>query len=141
MAYLDEVAAIIDANTTAAGTGSDFPIFRSHLPDSTVLGDRAVALIHTEGFGDMARVEVGGPGLQVVTRGRSILQTSTAYEEAYAVAEAVRSSLHEYTGTSASSSGNHYVGIWSENGPFFAGFDETMRPLFSNNFRVQRSRT
>lgn len=141
MAYLDEISAIIEANTTAAGSSSNFPIWRGHLPDSTALGSRAVGLLHTEGLGDEARVERSYPGLQVVTRGRSILDTSTAYEEAFAVAEAVRDALHEYTGNSASSSGHNYIGIWSQNGPFFFGFDEDMRPMFSNNFAVQRSRT
>jgi hypothetical protein len=140
MAYLDEVATAIEAGTTEAGTGSSYPIFRGHLPDSTVLGDRAVALIMSAGFNDEARVEIDNPGLQVITRGAPINSVSTGYEEAEAVAWLVKNALHEYTGT-PESTGLYYVGIWNESGPFFIGFDENYRPMFSNNLRVLRSRT
>jgi hypothetical protein len=140
MAYLDEIAAIIEAGTTDAGTGSSFPIIRGHLPDSTVLGDRMVALVMTPGLADQARVEIESPGLQVLVRGASIQEVSTGYEEADNVAWSVKNALHEYVGT-PSSSGKLYVGVWNESGPFFLGFDESFRPRFSNNLRIQRSRT
>lgn len=140
MAYLDEVAAIIEAGTTQAGTGSSYPIFRGHMPDSTVLGDRAVAVLLTAGAGDEARVEIDNPGLQVLVRGAPLMQVSTTYEEAEEIAWLVKNALHEYAGT-PSSSGRYYVGIWSESGPFFVGFDDGMRPMFSSNMRVLRSRT
>lgn len=140
MAFLDEIAAAIEAGTTEAGTGSSFPIFRGMMPDSTVLGDRAVALILTGGYPDDARVTLDRPGLQVLVRGAQANQVSTAYQEAEIVAWSVKNALHEYHGT-PSSSGLYYVGIWNESGPFFLGVDEVQRPVFSNNLRIQRSRT
>jgi len=140
MGYLDEVAAVIELGTSEAGTGSEFPIFRGHMPDSTVLGDKAVALVMTGGAADDARVEIDRPGLQVMVRGASIQQASTAYEEAEGVMLLVKNALHEFTGQ-PSSSAFHYVGIWQRSGPTFLGFDQSWRPRFSTNFRVQRSRT
>jgi hypothetical protein len=140
--YLEEIEAIIVAGTTHAGAGSDFPIFLGHLPDSTVASvtDRAVGVIPTVGGPSMARVEIDEPGLQVVVRGASVYETSTAFEEAWGVAVEVRDSLHEFTGE-PSSDGKLVVGIWNQSGPFLVGFDHSMRPVFSNNFRVMRSRT
>lgn len=139
-AYLEEIEAIIVAGTTEAGSGSSFPIFLSHVPDSTVssVTDRLVAVLHSIGGPDLGRVEVEEPGLQVIVRGASITEVSSGYEEAYGVAHAVKNALHEFTGAST---GKHYVGIWSESGPYFIGHDTNMRPLFSNNLRVLRSRT
>lgn len=140
MAYLPEIASIIAAGTTQVGSTSSWPLYTGHLPDSTALPDQAVALLHTEGFGDMARVDISDLGLQVLVRGQPINTVSTGYEEAFAIAEAVRDALHDFSGPS-SSGGRHYPGIWGISGPFFAGFDENMRPLFSANYRVWRSRT
>ncbi len=144
--YLQEVNTIIEAGTTEAGsTDADWPIYRGFLPDSTVIGDRAVALLHTAGESniggtDGARAEIEGPGLQVVVRGLPLNQFSTSYVEAEEIAVAVENALHGFTGNS-STGGRHYVGIWNESGPFFLGLDESKRPLFSTNFRVLRSRT
>ncbi len=85
--FLQEIESIIEAGTTeAAGDSTTWPIYRSHLPDSTGIGDRAVALIHTEGGPDIGgtgtdRAEVEEPGVQVVTRGLPQNQFSTTYEE------------------------------------------------------------
>lgn len=140
MAFLDEIDAILAANTTEVGSGSSYPVFLGHLPDSTQLGDRAVALINTPGGPSDGRVAIERPGLQVVVRGPSINSVSTGYEEAEATAVSVRDALHEYTG-SADSLSRHYVGILTASGPFFGGFDEDWRPHFPMNFDVMRSRT
>ena len=140
--YLEEIESIIVAGTTEAGSGSLFPIFLSHVPDSTVASvtDRLVAVIHGVGGGDLGRVEVENPGLQVVVRGASITEVSSGYEEAAHAALSVKNALHGFTGASSVGS-KHYVGVWNESGPYFAGHDDSMRPFFSNNFRVLRSRT
>lgn len=140
MAYLDEIVTIIEAGTTEAGSGSIWPIFTGHLPDSTVIGNRAVALLASPGEGDEERVDIENPGLQVIVRGRSQLQDSSCYQDAAAVAQAVKNALAGFTGES-SSGGTHYPGIWNESGPFFIGFDSERRPKFSTNLRVVRSRT
>lgn len=140
--YLEEVESIIVAGTTYAGSGSSFPIFLGHLPDSTVssVTDRAVGLIESIGGPDMGRVEIEERAVQIVVRGASIYEVSTSYEEAADVAHRLKNALHEFTGNSSSGS-KRYVGVWNESGPFFTGFDNSMRPYFSNNFRVLRSRT
>lgn len=141
-AYLEEIETIIVAGTTEAGSGSSFPIFLSHLPDSTVasITDRLVAVLQSVGGADQGRTEVENPGLQILVRGARITEVSTGYEEAWGVAHAVKNALHGFTGAT-SSGGKHYVGIWNESGPFFIGHDDKMRPVFSNNLRVLRSRT
>lgn len=138
--FLEEIDTILAAQTTEAGDGTAYPTYLGHLPDSTVVDDRAVALLLTEGIGDEARVEIENPGLQVIVRGTTLRTESSAYREASATAFAIKNALHEYSGDS-SSGGHRYPGIWNESGPFFLGFDESKRPMFSTNFRVMRSRT
>lgn len=140
MAFLDEIAAAVELGSTEAGSGTSFPIFKGTMPDSTVLGDRAVALVLSGGYADDARVTLDRPGLQVLVRGAPVNQVSTSYQEADSVAWSVKNALHSYYGT-PESTGLYYVGIWNESGPFFIGYDEVQRPVFSNNLRIMRSRT
>ena len=147
MSFLQEIATIIEAGTTMAGsTHATWPLFGGHLPDSTVMNsDRAVALLHGAGLGDLGSDSSGSiwmerPNVQVLVRGRPFNQYALAYPEADTVAQAVKNALHGFTGFSSSGSHN-YVGIWAESGPFFIGFDAAKRPMFSANFRVQRSKS
>lgn len=143
---LAEINTIIQAGTTQAGsTHATWPTYGGHLPDSTNIGDRAVALLHGPGQSDLGSDSSGSiwmerPGLQVLVRGLPFNQFSSGYAEAEDLARTVKRALHGFTGLS-SAAGHNYVGIWSENGPFFIGFDESKRPLFSANFRIQRSKT
>ena len=140
--YLEEIEAIIAAGTTEAGAGTSFPIFLGHMPDSTTAGvpDRAVAVLTSFGGPDMERVDIEDPGLQILVRGAAITEVSTGYEEAANVAVEIKNALSGYVGKPVAA-GKNYVGIWNQNGPFFIGHDESMRPVFSNNLRVLRSRT
>ena len=145
--FLQEISTIVETGTTEAGsTHATWPMYRGHLPDSTVVGDRAVALLHAPGLPDVGGAVSGGradierPGLQVVVRGLSLSQYSSAYVEAETVARSVKNALHGFTGLS-SAGGTRYVGIWNEGGPGFIGFDGSMRPMFSTNLRVERSKS
>lgn len=145
MSYLEEIASIIEAGTTAAGsTHATWPLYGGFLPDSTVIGDRAVALLLAPGLPDdggtgSPRSDVERPGLQVLVRGQPLNQVRTSYPDAESVAFAVKNALHGFSGAS-SAGARHYVGIWAE-APAFIGFDESKRPLFSTNLRVERSRS
>lgn len=140
--YLEEVEAIITAGATSAGGSSSFPIFLGHIPDSTTSGvtDRLVGVLLAPGSGDYGRVEVEEPGLQVLVRGAPITEVSTSYEETSAVAFDVKNALHGYAGKPVAA-GKNFIGVWNQSGPLFLGHDPLMRPLFSINFRVLRSRT
>lgn len=144
--FLQEIATIVQTGTSVAGTThATWPMYRGHLPDSTLIGDRAVALLHAPGMGDMGgadadRCDIERPGLQVLVRGLSLSQYSSAYVEAEEVGRAVKNALHGFTGLS-SAGGSRYVGIWNEGGPGFIGFDMSMRPMFSANLRVERSKS
>ena len=123
-----------------AGAHTGWPIYRSHMPDSTAIGDKAVALVNTAGEPEWERVGIEPRGLQVVVRGAAINQTATGYEDAMDEAVLVRDELHGFVGEDPTGT-THYLGIWCENGPFFGGFDQSLRPAFPMNFRVLRSRT
>ena len=79
--FLQEISTIVETGTTEAGsTHATWPMYRGHLPDSTVVGDRAVALLHAPGLPDVGgavsdgRADIERPGLQVVVRGLSLSQ-------------------------------------------------------------------
>ena len=140
MAFLEEIKVQLSTNSVASSSGEGgWYIALGQLPDSTAVPDRIVALLQTGGGAPDAATEVDRPGLQVLTRGLSLMNNSTAYEEAEAKAQEVKRTLHAMT--PGSLDGRHYVGIWAEQDPFFAGYDESDRPRFSQNFRVMRSRT
>lgn len=120
----------------------EFPVwalFKSHLPDSTVLPDRAVAIIETMGEGVMGRVGIELPGLQVVVRGAPQNVVTDAFSSAATKAMEIHDALHGYAGSSDTTT--HYAGIWCRSGPAFSGFDESWRPYFTADFRVMRSST
>lgn len=96
--FLEEIDAILAANSSKAGAGTSYPTYLGHLPDSTVIGDRAVGLLLAEGFPDGERTGVENPGLQVLVRGTSLRTESSAYAEASATAKAVKDALAGYSG-------------------------------------------
>ena len=140
MALLDELNGILSTAGVASSSGeSGWYLALGLLPDSTVWPDKTVALIQTQGYAPEASVEIDKPSFQVLTRGESVMQTSTAYQVAEAKAYQVHTTLHAITPGAYSS--RQYPGIWAEQTPFFLGFDESDRPVFSQNFRTMRSRT
>lgn len=139
--FLEDIEWILVQTSTDDLDLDNFPVYLGHMPDSTVAAftDKAVALLNTLGGADYGRVEIEEPGLQILVRGASIYQQSSGYEEAFSAAHQIKNALHGFSGPT--SSGKNVVGIWNQSGPFFLGFDQEMRPNFSNNFRVMRSRT
>lgn len=139
MALLDELGTRLSDQGLASSSGADgWVLYKSQLPDSTTVQDRAVSLFQTPGEAPEARVEIDRPHVQVVVRGASQHDSSTGYEEAEAKAQAIKRDLHEFSGAL---SGRHYPGIWALQDPAFAGYDQSRRPRFSVNFRAWRSRT
>lgn len=139
MAFLDEVSAILTTSSVAGGA-TGWPLYLGHMPDSSAIGDKAVAAIDQAGFGFITRPLLEQPGLQILVRGAPINQTSTGYQDAQDRAVLVAGALRGYVGQ-PSSSGARIAGIWNESGPQFAGFDEGWRPVFSANFRAIREST
>lgn len=122
----------------SVGVDTIWPLYLGHMPDSTMVNDRAVALIETAGTPEDGRLGIESHGLQVVVRGAAMTSASTAFQEAEDEAQDLLDQLHEYTG-SRRTLGQHYVGISNESGPFFTGFDASWRPLFSANYLALRS--
>lgn len=141
MGFVDEIATLIASNTTEVGSGTDWPVWLGHLPDSTTVGDRAVAILSGVGLPEMGRPDVESPGLQILVRGQPFNESATSYPDAETIAYTVKNALHAIASGPSSSYGHHYVGIWNEGGPGFIGFDESKRPMFSTNMRVLRSAT
>jgi len=136
MAFLDEVADLIGSST--AGSTS-WPVFRGHLPDSTVIDDRAIGLVHTGG-GAQPGVTLQTDRLTVLVRGRPMNQTSSAYEEAEAHAVSLKTAVRGYAGLSSDTNDVYYAGVWCEAAPYFDGLDESYRPVFRMEFRCMRAR-
>ena len=140
MALVAEIGARLSTQGVASSSGEDgYYLGLGMLMDSTVLPDRMVAVIQTPGQAPDAATEVDRPGFQILTRGPSVLTVSSGYKEARAKARDAKTALHAMT--PGSLSGRHYVGIWATQEPVFTGYDESYRPLFSENFIAQRSRT
>jgi len=107
-------------------------------PGSTVAGgNRVVALRETEGGPPSPRPKFQDASFQLVLRGEVLATSSSAYENARNQIEQIYFSLHGLGSTSLS--GVHYIGIWAQQNPFFAGYDESERPIFLCNFRALRA--
>lgn len=145
MGLLDEIGARLSSQGVASSSGEGsvevWKLVLGHLPDSTQLGDTVVAVLESGGLAPDAATEVDRPTFQVITRGESLIDTSTAYQTARAKASCASSVLHAVAPGQLGASGNHYTGIWAQQEPFFAGLDEKDRPMFSQNFLAMRSRT
>lgn len=138
--FLDEIATLLTSSTVAGSTtGTGWLLFKGHMPDSSQIGDKAVAVIETPGAGTMGRVEAKWHGLQILVRGEPRNTGTDVYTTAQAKLMQARGVLHEYAGSSGTSS-NHYLGIWCQNAGFIQ-WDETWRPEFVANFRCLRATT
>lgn len=122
-----DLKSLLDANS---GLSLEFGVdlFVGDMPETP---DSCVCLFDTPGF------PVGiGPfytcSAQVLVRG-----AVGSYVETYSLTADISSVLHEYYGTPSGSS-FYYTGIWAAGVPFFIGMDDSNRPLFSINFRIQR---
>lgn len=133
---LDEFEALLTTSTVAGG-GTGWGIYKGHMPDSSTIGAKAVALIQTPGRGRMGALDIERARLQVVIRGEPQNTSTDAYEATKAKAAEVRAALHEYTGSDLTD-GTHYVGVWCE-GIYPAEMDESWRPVFVGEFRAMRS--
>lgn len=114
-------------------------IYKGHMPDSTAINTRAIALLETAGGGVMGRIDMETPRLQVLVRGVPMHQTSTTYPEAESKMTDLVGAIHGYAGSALTTT--HWAGAWCEDGPTFEGYDEGWRPQFSATFRVWRSTT
>ena len=140
MALLDEIGSRLSTQSIASSSGVDgWLLVLSHMPDSTAMQDKVVALTETAGWPPMGRVELDYPGLQVRVRGESLRNGSSAYTEGRAKIEEVKQELHGLT--PGTYSGRYYAGIWAEQEPFFLEIDSEHRPHWVCNFRALRSRT
>lgn len=137
MAFLDEIATLVDVSTSV-GSGTSWPIYKSHLPDSTAIGDRAIALIEITGQGQLPGPDIDRRGLRVLVRGAAMSSDSTSYSDAESIAISIRDDLVGYAGSSNTDS-QHYVGIWALTGPSFRGWDASWRPTISTDYRCWRS--
>ena len=136
--FLDEIATLISGSTVAGGA-TGWLLFKGHMPDSTAIGDKALAVIETEGFGTLGRIEAKWHGLQILIRGDARIGGTDVYQTAQAKLNQAKGVLHGYTGSSGTSS-NHYPGIWCQNAGFLQ-WDENWRPEFVANFRCLRATT
>lgn len=140
MSLVAEIGARLASQGVASSSGEGgFYLALGTLPDSTVLPDRMMAVIQTGGQAPDAATEVDRPGFQIITRGQPLDDVATAYSAAETKAQAAKTALHAITPGALST--RHYVGIWATQDPFFIGYDDEYRPLFSQNFVAQRSRT
>ena len=137
---LDEIAQRVDDQSLASSSGADgWLLVKSMLPDSSALQDKIVALIETPGEPPDAQTEVDKPHFQVLVRGASIAQVSSAYEEAAAKAQEIKRDLHRLGPVTLS--GRYFPAMWAMQDPFLLEVDQRDRPTFVMNVRAFRSRT
>lgn len=141
--FLDEVGALLASSSvgvaSSSGMGS-YVLIKGHLPDSSQLPHRVLALVETPGGApDAGDTNLDYPGLQVLVRGEPRNQASSCYSDARRKIQDARDTLHRLT--PGSYGGRYYAGMWAQQEPFLLYFDEQARPVFGVNFLALRSRT
>lgn len=122
-----DIRVLIDGDSSLGLVfGTD--LFVGDMPESP---DACVALFDTGGSSPDPN-KYFRADVQVLVRG-----TVGSYSETYAVTETILLLLHEYYGTPSGST-YYYSVVWASGVPFYIGVDESNRPLFSLNFRIQR---
>lgn len=98
-----------------------------------MLPDACVSILDTGGFAPEALAErIEHPTVQIRVRG-----AKGGYTTAYAKAKAINDSLHKRTDETWNSS--RYIAIYAMSDPLFVGWDESDRPTFTLNFRIDRT--
>lgn len=93
--------------------------------------DECVTIYDSGGF-DSQPNDLERPTVQIVVRG-----TKNGFQTAYALAKAIRNELHEYVNTTVNST--RYIQIMAQGAILSIGKDDNGRPLFSMNFRIERT--
>lgn len=96
--------------------------------------DRTIHVKDTGGFAPDPKWQHDRPTVQVMVRGAP---GDTEYPTAFAKAQAVKNALLGKPGTTVG--GTRYIGIWMIGDINPIGADANGRPLFSLNFRLERS--
>ena len=97
--------------------------------------DSCITVIDSGGFPPEAQYRYDYPTVQILVRG-----ARNGYRDAYAVAENIKTTLNG-KGETDIDSVYHIVGIWAMSDIMPLGNDTSDRPLFSLNFRLQRTTT
>lgn len=106
-------------------------LFVSEMPPKP---DECVAVYDTGGENPQPNYTYERPTVQVRVRG-----AKGDYEDAYALAEAIRNILNGMHDEEVG--GTRYIGIWAMGDILFVGYDDNHRPLLTINFRLHRTNT
>jgi hypothetical protein len=139
---LNEIANRLTSTGVAVGKvpGSTstlaWTVFESMMPSSP---DKAIAVIEATGRAPFGRFSMTQPSLLVRVRGAPIDESTSAYNDARAQAEAVDAALHAMAPGTLSPA--YYAGVWALSEPYPIGPDENLRPEFAQRFRALRVST
>lgn len=133
MGLFEDVKARLEAESLA-GSGTDWDIKRSRMPDGVGESDRVVVVTETGGTSPQAYSTTDRPRFQVRTRGRS-----TGRPEAYTKLRDIFVDLHRLGPTTIN--GHEYGGIRAVQHPFYLRTDENDRDEYAVNFEALRART
>lgn len=136
MGFLDEVETRL-TDQGVVGSGTNWTVSKSEMPDGEDFGDRVVALFATGGAAPETNASTEYPSLQVRVRGQPQDSGTGGYQAAETKIVEVRDTLHTFTGTL---DGTTYVGVVARGDVLSLGYDERDRVELSQNFRVVRER-
>lgn len=103
-------------------------LFVARMPDTP---DQCVVLYDSGGFAPYSN-DYQRPTVQIRTRG-----AQGGYQTIYDLTKAIWDELHELANQTINLT--RYIAIYAVDEPFSLGLDDNNRPLFSMNFRIDRS--
>ena len=96
--------------------------------------DQCITVIDSGGFTPESGYTLDNPTVQILVRG-----AKDAYVSAWNKAQQIKVYLHNYSEASPQSDNSRIIGIWAMGDILFIEWDESNRPVFSINFRIQRT--
>lgn len=124
---------------SVTGGNSTWRLFKGLMPDSTSIGDRAVAIMAAGGRAQIPNLKIDRNTVAIRVRGARADQLSTAYEDAKLKVDEIKETLHAVFGSTQS--GNTYYSIQATRAASFTGMDASLRPEFDMEFSVFRQST
>lgn len=126
----EDIKDLLEVSATGLVFATD--LFVSQEPDTGEVLDRVVTIYDTGGGQPDTKESIKTPTIMIKVRGNKF-----GYQNGYALAELVVTTLHGVVNTTVNST--RYIHIIAQSDINFLGYDKFNRPLFTVNFRIMRT--
>ena len=127
-----DIVDLMDASNSGLGLTKNSNLFWPRMPDASNTPHKCVSVSDTSGRSPDTGSDIFNTTIQITVRGNR-----NKYEEAHELAQDIQDFLHGLNNETVN--GARYIGVWAEGDILPVGEDDKNRPVFTCNFRIQRT--